>query len=1080
MTTPLQPADKRLIGLTLLLVALSAVYVSANYNAAFPQASLSLPLARGQITDRAEAFLRGRGMNTAGFRNLTVFDPDEDGRLYLERELSLKRANQLMESQTPIWRWRARWFRPPDKEEMLVWLSPAGKLTGFEHRIKETDAGARLDPAAALALAEAFLHSQTDHPQKLVTRQKVTRPNRDDYEFTWEEEGFRAKDATIRRTVVLHGGNVGRYAEFLYVPEQWQRDFARIRSSNDLYAGIAQGLFVVLILIAVALIIQRLRRHAIRWRPLLWIAGVVAVVYFLNEWNMLPFAIDGMQTSSTYPQMVLLALLGALGSSAGILLYVLGPAAAGATPQLLHAFNWRGVATRSFFRCVLGGLCLAACHLSFLTAFYLIGSRAGVWSPQDIDYSDLLATPIPWVYPIAIAMMAASAEEFWFRMLAIPLVRRFFRYRAIAILIPAFLWGFLHANYPQEPGYIRGVEVGLIGIAAGWLFLRMGIVATLMWHYTIDAFLIGLSLFRAENWLYRVNGGVVALFILAPLLISVVAYRRNGGFLPEIEEETAPTPEPVPEHEVEGLAPPLAPRWPARYLYLAAAVFAALAFAAHTTRYGEFLRVGVTRGQAEAAAFAEARRHGIDPGQWRTSSDFLENLQAADAEYLRETAGASRANEILRTRLMTAVWRVRLMQPLHSEEWIFYVNQKGSAYRFDHVLDEKAPGAQLSQEEARKIAEQYLSARQGIPAESYTLVDSQQEKHDHRTDYSFVWEDPGFRAGDARFRVSLHMVGNETCEFRPFLKLPEAWLREFQKTRLASFLAPALLGACGVPLLIAFLRRLGARDQRFHWRTYFTLTGCGIVLAVASRLNSYPAWLAGYNTSTPLDNYYLQFAMGQLTLVLFTGAGLLLALLALDAFLQALWPGREMPSPSLARIAAVAVLFAAVPVVAQWIHQHTPGPRLDPALWSLSGMDSLFPAVDVLSGSYAAALMGVSLAGAFLCGAMALLSARGFRILLGIVLAILTMSRTLEPVQIPFHLFAGVLVMGAAALLALTLATDVVSLGTGIFVALTVSQAWTMLEQPAPSLRYNGAALLLLTGMVVAAALAAGRKRARE
>ncbi|MCZ2149820.1 MAG: CPBP family intramembrane metalloprotease [Bryobacterales bacterium] len=1069
MTTPLQPADKRLIALTLLLAASSAVYVSANYNAAFPQASLSLPLTRGQITDRAEALLRARGLNTAGFRNLTVFDPDEGGRLYLERELTLKRANQLMESQVPIWRWRARWFRPPEKEEMLIWLNPEGRLTGFEHRIKETDPGARLDSPAALALAEAFLHSQTDRPQKLVAQQQEARPNRDDYEFTWEEEGFRAKDATIRRTVVLHGDKVGRYAEFLYVPEQWQRDFAKLRSSNDLYAGIAQGLFVVLILIAAALVIRRLRRHAIRWRPLLWIAGAVAVFYFLNEWNMLPFAIDGMQTSSTYPQMVLLALLGALGSSAGILLYVLGPAAAGSTPQLLTTFNRRGVATRSFFRCILGGLCLAACHLSFLTAFYLIGSRAGVWSPQDIDYSDLLATPIPWVYPVAIAMMAASAEEFWFRMLAIPLVRRFVRYRSIAIIIPAFLWGFLHANYPQEPGYIRGVEVGLIGIAAGWLFLRMGIIATLMWHYTIDAFLIGLSLFRAENWLYRINGAVVALFILAPLLISVAAYRRNGGFLPEIEEEAAPAPDPVAGHVEESLAAPLAPRRPARYLYLAAAIFAALALAAHTTRYGDFLRVRVTRDQAETAARAEARRHGLEPSQWRIASDFAENLQTADAEYLRETVGSSRANEILRTRLMTGVWRVRFVQPLHAEEWIFYVNQKGGAYRFDHVLDEKASGAQLPRDEARKIAEQYLSTVQGIPVQSYTLVDSQQEKHDHRTDYSFVWEDPDFRAGDARLRVSLHLVGNETCEFRPFLKLPEAWLRDFRKTRLTSFLAPALLGACGVPLLVAFLRRLGARNQRFHWRTYFTLTACGVALAVAARLNGYPAWLTGYNTSTPLENYYLQFATGQLTLVLFTGAAMLLALMALDAFLQALSPGRALPRPTLARIAAVAVLFAAVPQVAQWIHQHTPGPRLDPAVWDLSGMDSLFPAVDVLSASYAAALMGVSLAGAFLCGAMTLLSARGFKILLGIVLAILALSRSLEPVQIPFHLFAAALVMGVAALLVLTLATDVVSLGTGIFVALSASQAWALIQQPAPFLLYNGVALLALAGLMVAA-----------
>jgi len=130
---------------------------------------------------------------------------------------------------------------------------------------------------------------------------------------------------------------------------------------------------------------------------------------------------------------------------------------------------------------------------------------------------------------MAIAAMAASAEEFWFRLFAIPLLGRFVRWRWLAIVIPAFVWGFLHATYPQQPGYIRGIEVGLIGVAAGFLMTRFGIVATLVWHYTVDAGLIGSFLLQADGWDIpdqRVAGGRTGRSSASRILGPLQAQRR--------------------------------------------------------------------------------------------------------------------------------------------------------------------------------------------------------------------------------------------------------------------------------------------------------------------------------------------------------------------------------------------------------------------------------------------------------------------------------------------------------------------------------------------------------------------------
>ena len=104
--------------------------------------------------------------------------------------------------------------------------------------------------------------------------------------------------------------------------------------------------------------------------------------------------------------------------------------------------------------------------------------------------------------------------------------------RILAVILPAFFWSFLHSAYPQEPGYIRGIEVGLIGIVAGLVMPRWGIVATLVWHYTVDASLVGMLLIRSDNLYFKISGIVVGLAGLLPMAWSGISYLVRGRFEP--------------------------------------------------------------------------------------------------------------------------------------------------------------------------------------------------------------------------------------------------------------------------------------------------------------------------------------------------------------------------------------------------------------------------------------------------------------------------------------------------------------------------------------------------------------------
>ena len=67
--------------------------------------------------------------------------------------------------------------------------------------------------------------------------------------------------------------------------------------------------------------------------------------------------------------------------------------------RLNAAWTLPGIRTKEFFRSCVIGLGMAAGHIGFVVLFYLLGSRVGVWAPQDIPYTDVLSTHFPWLYP---------------------------------------------------------------------------------------------------------------------------------------------------------------------------------------------------------------------------------------------------------------------------------------------------------------------------------------------------------------------------------------------------------------------------------------------------------------------------------------------------------------------------------------------------------------------------------------------------------------------------------------------------------------------------------------------------------
>jgi Type II CAAX prenyl endopeptidase Rce1-like len=877
--------DARVLLLWLLAALVGAGVAYRYFFRAFPEAAVNFKVTRGEALQRAQAFVTQQGNSLAGYQSTIIFSVDDEAKTYLEREVGLAEANRLMSSSVTVWYWDARFFKPLQQEEFHVFVAPGGRVVGYDHVLPDAAPGARLTRTEALARAEQFLRDTLHTPLMNYTflpaeANSVLRPNRTDWSFTWERTGFRVKDAPYRLRVTLQGDRIGGYEEFLQVPEAWERSFARLRSANNFIETLALLPYALLLGAALSVVLALGRQGLAHWSGALRLGLFITALYFVMQMNQWPLTRAGYDTNRSYASFVasqmgsalglsiLLALLVVIAVVPGEPLYRLGQ------PERLRLgslFTLPGLRTKEFFCSGVIGLCLAGAHIGYLVLFYVIGRRLGIWAPQDLQYSNTLSTALPWVYPLTIGIYAAASEELLFRLFAVRFLLRTTKSRVLAVVLPAFAWGFLHSNYPQEPPYIRGIEVGLIGIVAGVVLLRWGILATLTWHYTVDASLISLSLMRSPDLYSRVSGTLVGCGALIPVGIAGALYLARGGFA----DPSALLNRAKPLVEAPPVAYPVAIRQPAKYtsmgpramalLLVSGVLGTVLLWAVHPKKIGDFVRFSIDARQAEARADEVLRQRGVKVGDYRRAATIQYTFNPLVNEYLRRTIGIEAANRIYRERVPSAFWTVRYFRDSRTEEYLVVLRTDGELHAVHHTLAEAAPGANLTKQEAQARAEAFLKQTKGLDLAQWRLVTSESEKRPARTDHTFIWEqraplNPAPDAEAAHVRVQIQVQGQEVSGYRIFIHLPEDWVRRQTESTLAGTMKAigliVLLAAFGIAVLVVFFRNLKQPAMAaVPWRRIAKWSLAVLIAAAAGFATMAPQYLSAYHTDLPFRIY---------------------------------------------------------------------------------------------------------------------------------------------------------------------------------------------------------------------------------
>ena len=919
MERHLDRSDFRLLlGCAILTILCLAVGARFFYDA-FPEATIDFDLTRGEAREQAASFLEDRGFDLDGYRQAALFRYDDQTKTFLERELGLEGASAVIDDPVRLWRWSNRWFRERQKEEFRVEHTTTGDLVGFRHRIEEEAAGDSLSQPEARDLARGFLSEAMGldlDRLEFVEATTIERPNRVDHAFTWKLAGFEVSGSSYRYHVGVQGGEVSSFTEFLKVPEAWARDYQELRSRNET-TGLVAALFLFATWLAMLVrLVSSIRYQDVRWRFVLVLGGIAFVLTFLAEINALPVAVYGFDTTGTFGSFLAQGVLQAAAIALAVGLAI-AFVVAGGEPEYRRWYGGHirqskqflpeGIRTKRFLTGSVIGLTMTALFVAYQSVFYVVAGRFGAWSPADIPYQEMVNTYIPWVVVLLIGFLPAVSEEFTSRAFSIPFLQRLLRHRWAAVLISAAIWGFAHAGYPQQPFWIRGLEVGLAGVVVGYVFVRWGLLPVLVWHYMIDAFYTALILLRSSDPYFVLSSALSVGILLLPLGAAVVLYLRRGSFVdpePLLNREDSPPlesgaparpPEPDPGESTPAEAAAYRPLSRARLAVAAAAVLAALAvFALEKPELVPESDYRLT----SAEALAEGSRHltalGVDVDSWRTVVTQSTPWHGSAVEYRDERAGPEAAAALYEDDLAPALWRLRLFRPGEKEEWEVRLRpEDGEVYDIRHQLAEEAPGDSLSEEEAKAVALDHLRAF-GLDPSAFVLKEASAEDMPGRRDHLLVWEakegDPR-NLDEARFRCRVQVAGGQAADLDRYIKLPEDWLRERREGswwRTTLEWAPAAAAmAVAVHLLVLLVGHI--RSRTLAWRLPLRLGLFVAAVFALAQVNELPSFYGIYPTETPLGLYVTMGIVGFLLAAVFLGL-----LVALGAGLcSSLYPEAE-------------------------------------------------------------------------------------------------------------------------------------------------------------------------------------------
>ena len=533
-------------------ILLAALCFGFWYKLEYPRfAFVDLSFGRQKASLKAEEFLRQKGVDTSKYEKSIVFDTDEMSDRYLQRTKGLKgEQGFITENDYDLFFWKVRFFKELQKEEFFVYISPrSGRVISYRHLIEAIEPRQDLGKDIAQKKAEAFLQNTfgVDLGKYDFHEEKIQRyEERIEYVFTWEKKGVYIPwkegqgGAKLLLGVTVAGDEIRDfYKSRLDPPEKFMRYVENQLILGEYLFSIYFVLFLILLICSINIVLKKrndlVARLSKKW--FYYVGGFLAIIKVIGIFNNFRNIIMAYPTSVHMSSFLGLSITNMLISIGFLALCFVMPGIAGESlarevfPQKRYS-SFSHYLNSSFFNrgltmAILFGYTIWVIMLGMQAVIFYFGQKfLGVWREWH-TMTQFSSSYIPLLGAFIIASTASFSEEIIFRLFGISFTKKYLRYSVLAVVVPSIIWGMGHSTYAIFPVWFRIIEVSLIGIFYGFIFLRFGLIPLIVAHYLFDAFWSSAAYMLGHSTPYLFFSSLGVLCI--PLGLALVAYFLNRG-----------------------------------------------------------------------------------------------------------------------------------------------------------------------------------------------------------------------------------------------------------------------------------------------------------------------------------------------------------------------------------------------------------------------------------------------------------------------------------------------------------------------------------------------------------------------
>lgn len=445
---------------------------------------------------------------------------------YVQKERLVREYNKSYKDRVPVDYYQVE-LGSGGKTAYLAYVNmTSGEVIGWQKRSAAPAPNAR----EGRRIAEAYL----EKAGKPLQQYQMLLPNSvAPYQFAFEHRTARLGEAKLREIVEIRGGEVTAYRSEIRVPDSHSAWVQRQDRASSSMTGLNMILSAIMGLTAIVLMV--IHRKRIAFVRGIWLTFTFLVIYWINNFNMVPaFKTLGspgndpfLAADSSFGMVMLMNVVVAVMGVVGYFSLAAGQP----LWRDLGMGNWTRWREPSFGEDTFAGMkrgYLLACLMLGLQSllFFIAENRFDMWSVNDPSGSmyNLLR---PGLFPL-MAWTAAISEEAIYRFFGIALFKKLLRSTFLAVLFPSMIWAFSHTQYPIYPVYTRFIEVTLLGIILGYVFLKFGFATVLFTHAIMDSLLMSFSLMNLGSAAYITLG---LFYIVLPAIVAWIIWRLHRTYM---------------------------------------------------------------------------------------------------------------------------------------------------------------------------------------------------------------------------------------------------------------------------------------------------------------------------------------------------------------------------------------------------------------------------------------------------------------------------------------------------------------------------------------------------------------------